>query len=205
MHTAKKLFELVSVLVCFAAVIWLAVACGEENQLQDEAACVNRIEREIARRVEEMRFLPIPQDVAYCEEGDCRSDCVSEECWNDYKKYQAENELIKRVFDKHDDKFWRQGFVFAMGVGRLEDDDGDIIGEPTIFIYVSHRDDYHSLPEHVIPDRLECVGIRIEEIDLEGKVNPYSPITKRRIRWRCITQGIDCDYSWAFNRLWWDY
>lgn len=56
-------------------------------------------------------------------------------------------------------------------------DDGEIVGEPIIFIYVSQKftEEDILLPEHVIPDRLECVGIRIEEIDPEGKGIGYRP------------------------------
>ncbi len=202
MHTTRTTFKLMAVLI--AIVIWLAMACREETQLQDEAACVNRIERDIARRVEEMRFLPIPQDVAYCESVECWNDCESVECWNDYKRYRVENELARRVFDKHGDKFWRQRFVFAMGVGRLEDESLLKTGQFTIFIYVREKFPQDFLPpEDVIPDRLECIPIRIEERRSSRSIL-NDPIFSRVSRWRCITQGRYCDNSWRGNQLVWD-
>ena len=60
MHTPGTRLELVSVFVCLAALLCVAGACGQEAQVEGEMACEIKIEREIDRAVEAMKYLPIP-------------------------------------------------------------------------------------------------------------------------------------------------
>ena len=61
--------RLIQVLVCLAALLCLAGACGQEAQVEDEMACEIKIEREIDRAVEAMKYLPIPLDPE-CQRSD---------------------------------------------------------------------------------------------------------------------------------------
>ncbi len=171
--TAPRLMQ---ALMCFTALLWLS-ACGQEAEIEDETTCQIEIEREIDRAVEAMKYLPIPLD----------PECQSKECRRAEKRYLAENELLMRVYEEHGDRFWRQHYVWAMGFGRMEDEQGERTGELSIFIYVSEK-----IPRDVLPpydrlaDRINCIRVHIKEKP-SGPLLLIDPAIGYINRWRCLT------------------
>ena len=169
--------RLIQVLMCLAAVLWLS-ACGQEPQIRGESACMAQIEREIDSLVEAKRHVPIPLD----------PDCQSKECRIAERRYLAENEILMRIYEEHGDKFWRQGYVWGIGFGRvsLEGDIWRETGELSIYIYVSEKLEQELLPpEYLLPDRIDCV--RLQVLESSPRYLLGDPNLSRSQRWMCLT------------------
>ena len=132
-------------LVCLAAVLWLAAACGPKHY-ED--------------------FDPLAHDgdwdgecVAYLiEEGEVT--VTTEDASVDVERPTSEH--VSYVLEKYRPLLRRFPHMWANGMGLLRDEDGERTDEVGIWVYVEEPVDQSTLPsEDRIPDCLEGVPMQI--------------------------------------------
>ena len=126
-----------STIVCLAAGLWLAMACGQQTT-------------DPTPEVKERTY------------DDPATLCASEgENMNEEK---VTVEQAKAVLDEHRERFLNQPNLVRFGIGHLRDTDGNILwDEIGIFIGVSERVDQSTLPEEDrIPSCLDGVPVQFE-------------------------------------------
>ena len=157
MYARKSPFRLLAVIICFAAVLWLAAACGEgaNSSTKEETEFMEMsCKHEIEQKIEEMRLMPTPIGLEY----------DSEEYRKNWKRNSAKMAVVMPVFEKHREKFWRQPNIWGSGPASLLDENGEETEEFGITIYVTKKVPQDQLPpEDRIPDRIGCVRIQIIE------------------------------------------
>ena len=133
MPTKKAPFSLMPVLICFVAVLWLAVACGggaAEFRDFEKEPC------EASLSPKEGNMTTTPENTA---------------------------ERIHEVRLKYDLLFKRQPNVAAINEGFIMDENGSFTETVGIVIDVSEKVDQSTLPpEDRIPDCLEGVPVQIQ-------------------------------------------
>ena len=140
-------------LVCLAAVLWLAVACGPKYDLTD--------------------YDPATYDqswtgecIAHLEEGG--EITVTTEDADSTANRPTRDELWD-VIDKYGPLLDQQPTVWSIGPGRLDDEDGNPTDEMGIVLLVDKKVDQSELPpEDRIPDCLDGVPVQI----IEDKYEP---------------------------------
>lgn len=79
-------------------------------------------------------------------------------------KSREATERARAIRHKYEDLFWRQPNVYGVGIGRLEDENGEGTGQVGFVITVTEKVDQNTLPpEDRIPDCLEGVPVQIIE------------------------------------------
>ena len=132
MYARKSPFRLLAVIICFAAVLWLAAACGEgaNSSTKEETEFMEMsCKHEIEQKIEEMRLMPTPIGLEY----------DSEEYRKNWKRNSAKMAVVMPVFEKHREKFWRQPNIWGSGPASLLDENGEETEEFGITIYVTKK------------------------------------------------------------------
>ena len=80
------------------------------------------------------------------------------------EKYIEPTERARAIRHKYEDLFWRQPNVHGVGIGAIEDENGEETEQTGFRIYVTEKVDQNTLsPEDRIPDCLEGVPVQIIE------------------------------------------
>ena len=136
----------------------LMAACSQDekiNQWEEDTLCTPET---FEFTVEELSW-PEPSGLEFS----------SEEYRKNWRRWRAETERATAIRPKYEDLFWRQPNVHGVGVGVIEDENGEDTGQTGFVISVTEKVDQSTLPpEDRIPDCLEGIPAQIiEELRLE--------------------------------------
>ena len=77
---------------------------------------------------------------------------------------ESEGFRARAILDKYEDLFWRQPNIMGVGIGFLEDEDGEWMDTVGLDVVVTEKVDQSTLPpEDRIPDCLDGVPVQITE------------------------------------------
>ncbi len=139
---------LLPVIVCFAAVLWLAAACGDGADKESSSGK----EETGTTTAEHMDEDDPCEAISPAEEGSMATTP------------EITDERIHEVRLKYDNLFWRQPNVFGVGEGYFKDENGEWTETSGIIIRVTEKVDQSTLPpEDRIPDCLEGIPVQIIE------------------------------------------
>ena len=148
----KHIFPL-SLLTLATTALLLMAACSQDekiNQWEEDTLCTP----ESFQFTGEELLWPTPRSLAFSSE--------------EYRKYwrrgKAEVERARAIRPKYDPLFWRQPNIHAVGIGVIEDENGEDTGQVGFVISVTEKVDQSALPpEDRISDCLEGVAVQIIE------------------------------------------
>ena len=139
-------------LIC-AAVLLLMASCSQDEsiiQWEEDTLCTP-VAFEFT---EEELSWPEPSGLEFS----------SEEYRKNWRRWRAETERATAIRPKYEDLFWRQPNVHGVGVGVIEDENGEDTGQVGFVISVTEKVDQSTLPpEDRIPDCLEGIAVQFLE------------------------------------------
>ena len=145
--TERKIrFGILSILACAVAVLWLAAACGEGNEVETDLASG---EWEVCGTGS--TDLTVLASTMSMTEGEIQ-------------EHMAKEMRVGSVLYNYDSLFWRQPNVYEVSTGFLKDEKGAWTDTWGITIWVTEKVDQGTLPqEDRIPELLEGVPVRISD------------------------------------------
>ena len=168
MHTPKSPLRLLPLLICLAALLFLATTCGDDEYIYDTGMKVVSVWLTVAGEVGEYRENSSAKEETQSkttetldEKDYCGANALVEE-ENMAEIPENTPERIHEVRLKYDDLFWRQPNVFGVGEGLFMYESGELNETSGIVVSVTEKVDQSTLPpEDRIPDCLEGVPVYV--------------------------------------------
>ena len=179
MYTPKSPLRLLPLLICLAALLFLAATCGDDEYIYDTGMRVVSVWLTVAGEVGEYREGPSAKEETQTkttetldEKDYCGTNSLMEE-ENMAETTEITDEYIHEVRLKYDPLFWRQPNVHRVGEGYFKDENGEWIETSGIVVSVTKKVDRSALPlEDRIPDCLEGVSVQVIEEPKTGEIIP---------------------------------
>ena len=161
----RKTLSRLQSIIAVAAVLWLAVACGDDAP-KDTILCFE-VEEQVTVRgtVYTDKYI----ECLCLEDEEQKAATATKEKSMDTSQtgYMSSSEAVQKaraIRHKYDAMFWRHPNVHAVGIGNTRDENGEKTGKWGFVIHVTKKVDQRTLPpEDRIPGCLEGVLTEIRE------------------------------------------
>ena len=161
----KKTLSGLQSIIAVAAVLWLAVACGDDVP-KSVPLCFEVEKQETVRGI--TGYIKYMDCVCLEDEGqETRTATKGETMDTSQTGYMSSSRAVAKaraIRHKYDAMFWRQPNVHGVSIGNTRDENGEKTGKWGFVIRVTKKVDQHTLPpEDRIPGCLEGVLTEIRE------------------------------------------